>query len=162
MLAVAAIAALIQLTASPKRSEAGVSERKEIQNPVPLPYHPPAEPGADREVFEAPVISYKPKPKPVATNRSRENGASRKRNSVLPREIATSFIPLSGNALIPLDGGLVVRVELPRSALMSFGLPMNMQRADERIKADILLGNDGLARAIRFVETQGVETAVYR
>jgi hypothetical protein len=52
---------------------------------------------------------------------------------------------------MPLEEGLVVRVELPRSALVSFGLPMNMERADERIKADVLLGNDGLARAIRFV-----------
>jgi hypothetical protein len=28
---------------------------------------------------------------------------------------------------------------------------MNMERADERIKADVIVGNDGLARAIRFV-----------
>ena len=32
-----------------------------------------------------------------------------------------------------------------------FGLPMNMDRANERIKADVVVGNDGLARAIRFV-----------
>ena len=44
-----------------------------------------------------------------------------------------------------------MRVELPRSALMSFGLPMNMERAGERIKADVVVGEDGLARAIRFV-----------
>jgi hypothetical protein len=45
----------------------------------------------------------------------------------------------------------MVRVELPRSALVSFGLPMNVERADERIKADVLVGDDGVARAIRFV-----------
>lgn len=67
-------------------------------------------------------------------------------------EIATDFIPLMNReSLAQLDGGQVMRVELPRSALMSFGLPMNMERADERIKADVLVGNDGLARAIRFV-----------
>ena len=43
------------------------------------------------------------------------------------------------------------RVELPRSSLASFGLPVNLERAGERIKADVVVGNDGMARAIRFV-----------
>jgi len=67
-------------------------------------------------------------------------------------EIATDFIPLTNReSLAQMDGGQVMRVELPRSALMSFGLPMDMERASERIKADVVVGNDGLARAIRFV-----------
>jgi hypothetical protein len=67
-------------------------------------------------------------------------------------EIATDFFPLvNREALTQLDSGQLVRVELPRSALMSFGLPMNMERAGERIKADVVVGEDGLARAIRFV-----------
>jgi len=67
-------------------------------------------------------------------------------------EIATDFIPLvQGEDLTRMEGGQVMRVEMPRSALMSYGLPMNMERANERIKADVVVGNDGLARAIRFV-----------
>ena len=67
-------------------------------------------------------------------------------------EIRTEFIPLTNReAFAQMDGGQVMRVELPRSALMSFGLPMDMERATERIKADVVVGNDGLARAIRFV-----------
>ncbi len=67
-------------------------------------------------------------------------------------EIATDFIPLMNReTLAEMDGGQVMRIELPRSALMSFGLPMDMERAGERIKADVVVGNDGLARAIRFV-----------
>ncbi|HYE64023.1 MAG TPA: hypothetical protein VD966_00490 [Pyrinomonadaceae bacterium] len=67
-------------------------------------------------------------------------------------EIATEFLPLRyGDTLSSLDRGHVVRVELPRTALVSFGLPMNMERANERVKADVVLGEDGLARAIRFV-----------
>lgn len=67
-------------------------------------------------------------------------------------EIATDFFPLvNRESLNQLDSGQLVRVELPRSALMSFGLPMNMERAGERIKADVVVGEDGLARAIRFV-----------
>lgn len=67
-------------------------------------------------------------------------------------EIATEFIPLihGGDVALP-EGGHIMRVELPRSALISFGLPMNMERAHQRVQADVVVGNDGLARAIRFV-----------
>jgi hypothetical protein len=41
---------------------------------------------------------------------------------------------------------------MPRATLASFGLPVNAERASELIKADILIGDDGLARAIRFVQ----------
>ena len=67
-------------------------------------------------------------------------------------EIATEFIPLiHGEAMTPSDGGQIVRVEMPRSALVSFGLPMNMERGGGLVKADVVVGNDGFARAIRFV-----------
>lgn len=68
-------------------------------------------------------------------------------------EIATEFLPLGyGNSLNLQDGGQIVRVEVPRSTLASFGLPVNTNRVSERVKADLLLGADGSARAIRFVQ----------
>jgi hypothetical protein len=68
------------------------------------------------------------------------------------QEIATDYIPLAhGGGLVSGDGGQLVRVELPRSALTRFGLPVNAETAGGRVKADVLLGEDGLARAIRFV-----------
>ena len=68
-------------------------------------------------------------------------------------EVATQFMPLSYAGPINLqDGGQLVRVELPRSAMLSLGLPVNMDRYGERVKADVFLGADGLARAIRFVQ----------
>jgi hypothetical protein len=68
-------------------------------------------------------------------------------------EIATDFIPLSYMNVASLqDGGQIIRVELPRSALANFGLPVNMDRYNEKVKADVLLGVDGLAHAIRFVQ----------
>lgn len=67
-------------------------------------------------------------------------------------EITTDFIPLmQGGRFAQGEGGHLVRVELPRSALTSFGLPVNAEAAGGRVKADVLLGEDGLARAIRFV-----------
>ena len=55
------------------------------------------------------------------------------------------------SSFAPAESLQLMRIELPRSALVSFGLPMNVERADQRIKADVLVGNDGVARAIRFV-----------
>lgn len=69
-------------------------------------------------------------------------------------EIATDFLPLgdpSFAATIENEGGQIVRVELPHSALAAFGIPTNGARAGERIKADVVIGADGRAQAIRFV-----------
>lgn len=67
-------------------------------------------------------------------------------------EVTTEFFPLSnGGGLASGEGGQVVRVELPRTALASFGLPVNAETAGGRVRADVLLGEDGTARAIRFV-----------
>jgi hypothetical protein len=68
-------------------------------------------------------------------------------------EIATRFYPLQDAAtLSPFEYGTLVRIQLPRSALRVVGLPVNEDRLSERINADVLLGQDGLARAVRFVQ----------
>jgi hypothetical protein len=36
--------------------------------------------------------------------------------------------------------------------LISFGLPVNAERAAEPVTADVVVGVDGVARAIRFVQ----------
>ncbi|MGI8733055.1 MAG: hypothetical protein ACR2LM_07115 [Pyrinomonadaceae bacterium] len=56
------------------------------------------------------------------------------------------------NSLSLQDGGTVVRVELARSTIVSMGFAVNMDRYGERVKADVLMGADGFARAIRFVQ----------
>ena len=71
------------------------------------------------------------------------------------REIATDFMPLGYlNPATLQDGGQIIRVEVPRSALVNFGLPVNPDRYHEKVKADVLLGVDGMAHAIRFVKNQ--------
>ncbi|HKP72074.1 MAG TPA: hypothetical protein VJT82_03995, partial [Pyrinomonadaceae bacterium] len=60
-------------------------------------------------------------------------------------ESMTDFMPLVAVApATPMEGGQLVRVQLPRSALASLGLPVNAERGNEPVKADVLLGNDGL------------------
>ena len=67
-------------------------------------------------------------------------------------ELTTDFIPLVPClGLDCFEGGQLVRVAMPRLALIFLGLPMNEQLAQEPVTADVLIGGDGVARAIRFV-----------
>jgi hypothetical protein len=114
-------------------------------------------------VKEQPAIVEEPKvdqPQPKrqqVAQKPHRHGARRVPNSEVAnhvnREIATDFMPLGYlNPATLQDGGRIVRVELPRSTLVNFGLPVNMDRYHEKVKADVLLGVDGLAHAIRFVK----------
>jgi hypothetical protein len=68
------------------------------------------------------------------------------------QEVTTDFLPLIHDwDSQPLESGQVIRVQMPRMALASFGLPVNQERANVPVKADVLLAEDGSARAIRFV-----------
>jgi len=67
-------------------------------------------------------------------------------------EIATEFMPLtSESGIAMMESGMVVRVTLPRSALATVGLPVNPELADRPVTAQVLIGQDGVARAIRFL-----------
>lgn len=67
-------------------------------------------------------------------------------------ETVTDYFPLTYLAdATAVEGGIVVRVELSRSALIAMGLPVGMERSETRVKADLVVGDDGVARAVRFV-----------
>jgi len=67
-------------------------------------------------------------------------------------EVTTDFIPLAYSTGTVQEGGQVMRVEMPRYAMARFGIPVNVERYDERVKADLWVGLDGQAHAIRFVQ----------
>lgn len=71
--------------------------------------------------------------------------------AVTQREVMTEFIPIVYDPE-PIERGQIVRIRLPRTALATFGIPVNEEHAEEGIRADVLLGEDGLARAVRFVK----------
>jgi hypothetical protein len=104
----------------------------------------------------APVRAVSVEAAPVAPRNAKIRPARRAVRAVAdaqPVEAEVDFLPVAqGDGWTPLDGGRLVRVELPRSALRVFGLPMNEERAQERIQADVMLSNDGLLRAIRLVK----------
>ena len=72
-------------------------------------------------------------------------------------ETVTDYIPLTYLAdATAVESGTVLRVELPPSALIAVGLPAPVERADSRVKADVVVGDDGVARAVRFVRQDSV------
>ncbi len=67
-------------------------------------------------------------------------------------QVVTGFIPLvEGYYKGAPERGHVLRVRLDRTALLWMGLPMNEELAETSILADVLIGDDGLAQAVRFV-----------
>jgi hypothetical protein len=63
------------------------------------------------------------------------------------------FLPLPNTERVgPNDDVNVVRMELPRSAMLVVGLDVNPERVSETVEAEVMLGPDGLARAVRFVD----------
>jgi hypothetical protein len=119
--------------------------------------------GSKRDAPESLVPQHKQRRQPSFRPELVQARAGRSRNEPrdsnhVSKEVATEFMPLGYlNAESVQDGGQIVRVELPRSALVKFGLPVNVERSNERVKADILVGIDGMAHAIRFVQDRRVQ-----
>ena len=70
-----------------------------------------------------------------------------------PVEIVTDFFPLMDPAP-PFERGQLLRVELPASAMQMVGLPVREEFFAQPIHADVLVGEEGLPRAIRFVKIE--------
>jgi len=67
-----------------------------------------------------------------------------------------SFVPLPyADDPSALDDGTVVRVEMPRAALASFGLPVAAMESDGPVRADLIVSADGTPQAIRLVSQDG-------
>ena len=72
-----------------------------------------------------------------------------------PAEVATGFVAVPGAPPIqPDEPAQVIRVRLPRSSLPVFGFPAPDDRWGARVQADVIVGEEGMARAVRFVRTR--------
>jgi hypothetical protein len=106
---------------------------------------PPA-PAPVREVARQAVVVQ-----PEVAQPSVRNAAKRVRRPVTrPQEVVTDFFPLMDPAP-PFERGQLLRVELPASAMQMVGLPVREDRLADSVQADVLVGEEGLPRAIRFV-----------
>ena len=66
------------------------------------------------------------------------------------REVVTDFFPLMDPAP-PFERGQMLRVQLPAAAMRTVGLPVREDHLADPIQADVLVGEEGMPRAIRFV-----------
>jgi hypothetical protein len=157
------LAARLAMQHSPANRGSMVSERS--SPPAPVAGKAGGEPTGEREKRAA---AQAPLPAAVRTQEKRYPKASHyasarlRTKQVLIRDeitlyaddadVVTDFIPLTyGDNLKQIEGGELIRVRMPRTALLKFGLPMNVEHAGVPVKADLLVGDDGLAHAIRFV-----------
>ena len=72
--------------------------------------------------------------------------------SSAPETAMTEFFPLFYGS-VPSASGHIVRMEVPRASLARFGLASahDAGQTTGTVLADVLVGDDGLARAVRFV-----------
>ena len=99
-----------------------------------------------------PVVVTTPEPVPqpaVAPATPSPRKAQHRRQAPL-REIATEFYPLL-DVQPPFERGELVRVVVPASTMRDVGLPVSQDHLSDLVQADVLVGQEGLARAIRFV-----------
>lgn len=67
-------------------------------------------------------------------------------------ETTTEFIRLPyTDPLLPTEQANIFRVQMPEAALAAYGLPVDGSHLDSRIDADLVVGQDGVPRAIRFI-----------
>jgi hypothetical protein len=104
-----------------------------------------------KQVIAAPLpLEAPPKATPVVAKKSNRQAKRTVARAAAASEATTPFIPLETPA--PVTGSSqLVRIRMQRAALRTFGFPINEERAAERISADVLLGEDGTALAIRLV-----------
>ena len=68
-------------------------------------------------------------------------------------EMVTAFFPLPYST-VPMSGGRIVRLEVARETVLAFGVDTTETTggaAAHTVLADVIVGDDGLARAVRFV-----------
>ncbi|MGH9729562.1 MAG: hypothetical protein ACRD4V_13370 [Candidatus Acidiferrales bacterium] len=87
------------------------------------------------------------------TNSAAESAQSQENAAGTAQSDATAdFVPVPyGEAFEPGDSGVIVRVEMPRSALADLGYSVDATRSADLVQADLLVGEDGWPRAVRLV-----------
>jgi hypothetical protein len=107
-----------------------------------------------KEIPEATIAAVKPAPVGRRLLKQRRpQAASASGTYQTLAQNTNEYMPLTYLAkATAMDSGTIVRVELSRSALASLGLRMNFEGTDGLVKADVVMGDDGVAQAIRLVQ----------
>jgi hypothetical protein len=111
----------------------------ETRGPIVASVAPPVVKIAETVPPDLAAVRPKPAPRPRPA-----------RPMVRPAE----FVALPGAAGLPaFESGTIVRLELSLASLPSYGVDITRAGTDRPVEADILVGQDGQARAIRLVSS---------
>ncbi|HYP08633.1 MAG TPA: hypothetical protein VER03_20530 [Bryobacteraceae bacterium] len=126
-----------------------LSQPIDVEAPVvPVAQAPMRNPTIER-VAGQPQPQQQPKPKP---SRKRRNARTFGPRMSLASNQAFTEIPYAP-PFSPQEGGQIVRVNMPGASARRMGVPVLL----DRVQADLLVGNDGLPRAIRLVSDSGTQ-----
>jgi hypothetical protein len=136
------------------------TQPQEVSDSRPRPAQTPAEMKVEKAgiiVVDDKVARQSPPKKSPARMTKVARGLKRdargEEEAAVAQASGSEYMPLTYlSDAASLESGTVVRVQLSRSALISLGVPVEIDRADETFKADVVLGDDGIARAIRLVQ----------
>jgi hypothetical protein len=159
--AAAAAAAMVLLAVtlpSLRKQQAPIAQQPFVKTTVPQ-----SEDSAARSNAPQPPTSITTagSPRPVRARSNKLYSARTIKNEGINRSYKSETIAQSNGEYLPLtymsrasamDSGTVVRIELSRSALASLGLPLNFEGTGDSVRAEVVIGDDGVARAIRLVQ----------
>ncbi|MBM3798313.1 MAG: hypothetical protein FJW31_30715 [Acidobacteria bacterium] len=74
------------------------------------------------------------------------------RHEPVAARVATDFFPLTPAGLEPADSAQVIRIRVPRREMRRFGLPVREELERAAVEAEVVMGPDGVARAVRFIQ----------
>jgi hypothetical protein len=109
----------------------------------------PAQPLAPSHRSGSPAMEMASATQPAAVDQTAD-GSGQDENSGADSD---GFIPLPNAQTLDPDEDVHMAIwEVPRSTMLAVGLPVSADRVSELVEADVLLGSDGIPRAIRFVD----------
>lgn len=101
-------------------------------------------------------ISKKELPKNIIQTKSSTNEAKLRTpkteisKNKIKTETKTDFIKLSYSSAT--DSGQIVRVKVPSSMMVSLGVTTESEQQSKLVNAEVVIGDDGMAQAIRFIK----------
>ena len=110
----------------------------------------------DRIVVDEPVVrgATPLRPERISVSRQSERIMRPKPVAVRQTDQQRDFYALSyaGDPNETERGGRIVRVDISRSTLFAMGFELPLENESETFRADLLIGSDGVTRAVRVVE----------
>ena len=130
---------------------------RRVHVPIPLREQPVSYPSSDKgdiASLPGPVLATEKRTSPHYQNASfsrTDDRSSTRRKPVPEPRPDLEFYPLAyaGDPKETVTGGRVLQVEMSRSSLFAMGFNIPIDNGAELVKADLLVGPDGVPRGIR-------------